>query len=157
MNLSFRLLLSLLFLSQASMAQETTKSVNDAWTSLRTQLRRRTDLVINLTNSLSTSTHVDQEELKKAKNLAADLFRLTDTVKTLDSVSISFASGLNANLTQVLGRTLVTLEEDQKLKNSNLVRDLQLHLEATENRLNLARIIYNEACTKVNRQDLLFR
>jgi hypothetical protein len=73
-----------------------------------------------------------------------------------DSASLFFASHLDIELTGALARMLVTLERDQDLKNTLVVRELQTNLEAVENRLKLAKVNYNNACRKANRQDLLF-
>jgi len=156
MNLTVKLFFLILFLSQTCLAQHSTKTINDTWKNLKTQLQSRTDLVAGVTNTLTKSKQVDQEELKKAKHIAADLFRHVDTLQTLDSLSVSFANYLNTNLTQALARSLMTLERDRKHRNSVPVRDLLVQLEAIENRIMVAKMDYNHACTETNRPDLFF-
>lgn len=156
MNLTFKLIISFFIFSQTCIAQDTTKAVNDAWANLKTQLQRRTDIVNNIANVLAKSKQVDQMELTKAKGLAVDLFKYTDTLKTLDSLSIFYVNALNTDLTQALARTLVTLERDQKLRSSASVQDLLVQLEGIENRIMVAKMDYNDICSDNNKKELFF-
>ena len=144
------------FFVQPCFGQNLEDNITQAWKDLKNQLQRRADIVPNLTIALANSKHVHQNELKRAKGVATHLFHILDTLQIPDSASLFIASQLDIELTGALARILVTLERDKELKNTLVVRELQTNLEAVENRLELAKLNYNNACTKAHRRDLLF-
>jgi LemA protein len=144
------------FFAQPCFGQNLEDNITQAWKDLKNQLQRRADIVPNLTIALANSKHVLQNESKRARSISTHLFRILDSLQIPDSASLFFASHLNIELTGALARMLVTLEGDQDLKNTLVVRELQTNLEAVENRLKLAKVNYNNACRKAHRQDLLF-
>ncbi|MFN8306975.1 MAG: LemA family protein [Ferruginibacter sp.] len=156
MKLGTTILLVILLSFQKSYGQDTTVLINTAWTNLKTQLQRRTDIISNLTSILSTSTKIDKEQLNNCKVFSIDLFKYVDTLSFKDSLSISLASGKNHRLTQALAKTLATLENDKRLRSDNQLQGLIMQLEGCENRIALAKREYNETCKEYNKTDLLF-
>ena len=142
--------------SQNSFGQDTTTSIIKSWAILKTQLQRRTDIVINLTNTLTKSNKVDKKELAKSKKFATDIFKYLDTLKQFDSLSISVTMKKNSKLTKSLTKTIASLENDKKFNIRNDIINHYAQLEGTENRIALARREYNETCKTFNRLDLLF-
>ena len=145
-----------LFSFQTIYGQDTTAQINTAWTNLKTQLQRRTDIVSNLTSILSKSTKVDKEQLNNSKLFSIDLFKYIDTLSFKDSLTISLASTKNNKLTQALSRTLATLENDKKFSSANQLQGLLMQLEVCENRITLAKREYNDVCKEYGKIDLLF-
>ena len=141
---------------QPCFGQNLEDNITQAWKDLKSQLQRRADIVPNLTIALANSKHVLQNESKRARSISTHLFHILDTLQIPDSASLFSASHLDIQLTGALARILVTLERDKELKNTLVVRELQTNLEAVENRLELAKLNYNNACRKAHRQDLLF-
>ena len=133
-----------------------TSSINKSWKTLKIQLQRRTDIIVNLTQPLYSSKIVDKKELIKLKKSAVDIFKYLDTLKRLDSSSIVIIRNSNNQLTTTLTKTLVSFENDKKFKNRNTVMNLVYQLEGTENDIALARREYNETCKKNNRTDLQY-
>src|SRR5687768_740347 len=127
-----KLIFSLLVFTQTCTAQNMT-SINDAWGNLKAQLQKRSDVVVKVASTLVKSELIDQEELKKAAGFSAELTKYLGTLKSPDSLSISFTYALNTRLTQALARTLVSLERDYTFKNTFPVRDLLDQLAAVEN------------------------
>ena len=156
MKLFIQLSFLLLLASQNCFGQDTISIINASWTNLKTQLLRRADIVSNLTGLLSKSSKIDKEQLNNSKVFAVDLFKYVDTLNKKDSLSVSLASIKNNKLTQALARTIVTLENDSKLRSNNDVNGLLMQLEGCENRMALAKRAYNETCKKFKRTDLLF-
>lgn len=156
MKLILTFILLCFFSFQTIYGQDTTARINMAWTNLKTQLQRRTDIVSNLTSILSKSTKVDKEQLNNSKVFSIDLFKYVDTLSFKDSVTISLASTKNNKLTQALARTLATLENDKKLRSDNELQVLLMQLEGCENRIALAKQEYNDLCKEYGKTDLLF-
>ena len=156
MKLFIQLSFLLLLASQNCFGQDTNSIINESWTTLKTQLQRRTDIVSNLTSLLSKSSKVDKEQLNNSKVLAVDLFKYIDTLNIKDSLSVSLVSVKNNKLTQALARTIVTLENDKKFRSNNEVNGLLMQLEGCENRIALAKREYNEICKEFKKADLLF-
>lgn len=156
MKLITTFILLCFFSFQAIYGQDTTAQINTAWSNLKTQLQRRTDIVSNLTSILSKSTKVDKEQLNNSKLFSIDLFKYVDTLSFKDSVTISLASTKNNKLTQALARTLATLENDKKLRSDNQLQGLLMQLEGCENRIALAKREYNDVCKEYGKTDLLF-
>ncbi len=156
MKLVTTFILLFFFSFQTIYGQDTTAHINTAWTNLKTQLQRRTDIVSNLTSILSKSTKVDKEQLNNSKLYSIDLFKYVDTLSYKDSLTISLASNKNNKLTQALARTLATLEDDKKLRSDNQLQGLLMQLEGCENRIALAKRDYNNVCKVYGKTDLLF-
>jgi LemA protein len=156
MKLITTFILLFFFSSQTTYGQDTTAQINTAWTNLKTQLQRRTDIVSNLASILSKSTKVDKEELNNSKLVSIDLFKYLDTLRLKDSLTISLASTKNNKLTQALARTLATLENDKKLSADDQLQGLLMKLEGCENRIALAKRAYNDVCKEYGKTDLLF-
>ncbi|HYF33452.1 MAG TPA: LemA family protein [Chitinophagaceae bacterium] len=155
MMLSVKLISAFVLISISCLGQEVKPGTSE-WLNLKKQLQWRTDVVFNLTKTLANSKEVDKNELQKARDAATKLHKHTDSLQTIDSLSISVAYILHTALTQALSRVLVTLERDPEFKSTVAARDLVAQLEGAENRLLIARREYNKWCAETNRLDLLF-
>lgn len=156
MKLITTFILFFFFSFQTIYGQDTTAQINTAWTNLKIQLQRRTDIVSNLTSILYKSTKVDKEQLNNSKLFSIDLFKYVDTLSFKDSLTISLASIKNNKLTQALSRTLASLENDKKLRSDNQLQGLLMQLEGCENRIALAKREYNDVCKEYGKTDILF-
>ena len=152
---SFKLSFFLLVASH-SFGQDTTCHINASWTGLKTQLQRRSDIAVNLTVVLSRSK-AENKQLNNFKASAIDLSKFIDTFYLKDSVTVSLAAIKNEKLTESLARTLITTENDKKIRSDTAFIDLLMQLEGCENRIALAKQDYNNACKMCHRTDLQFR
>ncbi len=109
---------------------------------LEVQLQRRFDLIPNLVSAVQGAMAQEKEiftQLAEARSNYAGASSADDRIA---------AAG---ELESALSRLLVIVENYPELTSLQNVRDLQVQLEGTENRVAQARRDYNEATTSYNR------
>ena len=117
------------------------ESVMRSLSDIDTQLRRRTDLIPNLINSVKG--YVDHE-----KGVIASVTQARE--KMLGASTVGEKAAAEANLTRALGSFMVLVENYPDLKaNTNFIQ-LQDELAGTENRIATARRDYNGAVEYYN-------
>ncbi|UAY50953.1 LemA family protein [Ferruginibacter albus] len=146
----------LLLASQNNFAQDTLHLINESWISLKKELQKHTGLVRALTQELSRSAVIDKEQLKKANTSAISLYQYVDSLNSPDSVSLYVAGEKNNILTQELTNTIASLINESEFYNNEEVNKLLPELEGSENRIVVAKQVYNDICIKFKRTDLLF-
>ena len=104
-------------------------------------LTRRADLVPNLVNTVKGYAAHEEEVLTAVTEARA---RLAGSTSLEDRIEA------DNELTRALGQLRVVVENYPDLKASENFRMLQDQLEGTENRLKVARVDYNEACSAVS-------
>ncbi len=121
--------------------------VDQAFADIDTQLQRRNDLIPNLVASVRGILGQEQAvfgELARARSAYAGA---TTTEQKVDA-----ANAIDAGL----GRLLAIVESYPQLRSSENVRDLQVQLEGTENRIAQARRDYNAKVTSYNKRTKQF-
>ena len=146
----------LLLFGQPIFAQDSALLINNQWTVLKTQIRKRAALAINLSDILVKSSKINKEELMLSKNNSKDLINYLDTLNSKDSISIAMTFEKNENLTRALTRTLSNLDNNDKYYSNKEFSNILLQLEAMENRIVLEKMEYNDICKEYKRFDLLF-
>lgn len=109
---------------------------------LEVQLQRRFDLIPNLVSAVQGALTQEREiftQLAEARANYAGASSANDRIEA------------GAQLESALSRLLVIVENYPELTSLQNVRDLQVQLEGTENRVAQARRDYNEATTSYNR------
>ncbi len=117
--------------------------VDQSFADLDTQLQRRNDLIPNLVAAVRGILGQEQAvfgELARARSAYAGA---TTTEQKVDA-----ANAIDAGL----GRLLAIVENFPELRSSENVRDLQVQLEGTENRIAQARRDYNATGTSYNKR-----
>lgn len=109
---------------------------------LEVQLQRRFDLIPNLVSAVEGA--LEQER---------DIINSVTEARTRYAGAGNSEDRLNAaaDLEGALSRLLVVVENYPQVASLQNVRDLQVQLEGTENRVAQARRTYNEAATDYNR------
>ncbi len=118
-------------------------TVDQSFADLDAQLQRRNDLIPNLVNAVRGVLNQEQEvfgEIARARTQYAG----ANTVQEKAEASQEVGSAL--------ARLLAIFENYPQLRSNENVRDLQVQLEGTENRINQARRDYNETVTTYNVQ-----
>lgn len=121
--------------------------VQNAWTQIDVQLKRRHDLIPNLVNTVKGAMQFEQETLEKviqARNAAVGAHGVAET------------AAAETALTQSLGRLFALSESYPELKSNQNVLQLQEELASTENKIAFARQYYNDLATKFNTQQEVF-
>lgn len=116
--------------------------VDQASADLEVQLQRRFDLIPNLVSAVQGAMTQEKDIFTQLAEARANYAGATS-----DNSRIEAATQVES----ALGRLLVIVENYPTLTSLQNVRDLQVQLEGTENRVAQARRDYNEATTTFNR------
>jgi len=117
------------------------EAVNGKWSTVETQLQRRSDLIPNL---VATVKAYAAQETAIYTSLAEARAKLAG------AGSISETEAAQADLNQALSRLLVIVENYPELKSNVNFLSLQDELAGTENRIATARTDYNDAVQTYN-------
>jgi LemA protein len=117
------------------------KATERAWADIDATLQRRLDLVPNLVNTVKGyATH----EKELFENIAKSREKYFQADSRAGQIKAS------NELSGFLSRLLMLQENYPELKASENFRDLQVALEGTENRINVARTRYNQTAEQLN-------
>lgn len=117
-------------------------AVDQSFADLDAQLQRRNDLIPNLVNAVRAALQQEQTvfgELARARSNYAGAATPEQKATAANEV------------TGALGRLLVIVESYPQLQSNQNIRDLQVQLEGTENRIVQARRDYNGVVADYNR------
>jgi LemA protein len=112
-----------------------------AWADTDAALQRRLDLIPNLVNTVKGYATHEKELFENIANARTKYFQAGDRAGKIEASN---------QLSGFLSRLLMLQEQYPELKASENFRDLQVALEGTENRINVARVRYNEAAQQLN-------
>lgn len=115
--------------------------VENAWSQIDVQLKRRHDLIPNLVETAKGYMKHEREtleEVTKARNLATQ------------SHSVGGQAEAENNLTRALGNFYVVVENYPDLKANTNFLQLQEELTSTENKISFARQYYNDETMRFN-------
>ncbi len=117
------------------------KTVDEKWANVETQLQRRGDLIGNL---VATVKRYAKHEEKVFIEVAKARSSLNNAATPKEYAQ---ASG---EISSVLSRLMLVVEAYPELKANENFLQLQAQLEGTENRINYARLQYNEIVKEYN-------
>ena len=119
-------------------------TLEQAASNIDTQLKRRADLIPNMVQTVKGYA-------KHEKDVFADIAAARSRLLNADSrVDAKGAAEANAQMTGALGRLLAVAENYPNLKADQNFHKLQDELAGTENRINFARVSYNDAVKSYN-------
>ncbi|MFH1217636.1 MAG: LemA family protein [Pseudomonadota bacterium] len=131
--------------------QENDEGVIAAWGDVEAAYQRRADLIPNLVEVVKGYATHEQETLIAVTEARAEVGKLqlgSDVVNNPEVFSrFQQAQG---GLSSALSRLMVVVERYPDLKANQNFLDLQHQLEGTENRINVARVRYNDAVRVFN-------
>ncbi len=128
-----------------------TIQVNDeaviaAWADVEASYQRRADLIPNLVETVKAYAAHEKETLTAVTEARAKVGKLPPGKDLMNNPeAFSQFQNAQADLGSALSRLLVVVERYPDLKANQNFLDLQHQLEGTENRINVARVRYNEA------------
>lgn len=129
------------------------ESVNQAWANVETAYQRRADLIPNLVSTVKGAADFEQETLENVVEARSRATSINIDAGDLDDpAKIQQFQAAQEQLSGALGRLLAVSENYPQLQAVNAFRDLQVQLEGTENRINVARTRYNQAVASYNTQ-----
>ncbi len=128
------------------------EEVESAWAQVENQYQRRADLVPNLVATVKGYAAHEQETLEGviAARAQATQVKVDPTQLTKDELAAFQAA--QGELSQALGRLIAVAESYPDLKANQNFRDLQVQLEGTENRIAVARQLFNETAKAYNQR-----
>jgi LemA protein len=120
------------------------ENVDTSWAQVETQYQRRADLIPNLVNTVKGAANFEQgtfTAVTAARSQWQQASQANDRAGEIKAAQ-QFDSALS--------RLLVTVEAYPQLQATQAFRDLMTQLEGTENRVNVARIDYNNTVRSYN-------
>jgi LemA protein len=124
-----------------------------AWGQVENAYQRRSDLVPNLVETVKGAASFEKSTFTAVTEARAHASAATETAgrtATPDPNALQSFENAQNQLTNALGRLLVTVERYPELKATQNFRDLQTQLEGTENRIAVERMRFNEASRAFN-------
>ncbi len=112
-----------------------------AWADIDAALQRRLDLVPNLIETVKGYAAHEKELFENIAKSREKYFQAGNRAGKIEATN---------ELSGFLSRLLMLQENYPQLKANENFRDLQVALEGTENRINVARTRYNEAAKQLN-------
>jgi LemA protein len=133
------------------------EAVKEAWGNVETAYQRRFDLIPNLVNTVKAYAAHERETLEAVVNARSKVGSMQVSPEMIDDPE-KFQAFQNAqnSMSSALSRLLVVVEKYPDLKANQNFLDLQHQLEGTENRINVARVRYNEAVKEFNQSIRFF-
>lgn len=117
--------------------------VQEAWSGIDVQLKRRADLIPNLVETVKGYAGHEKETLEKVTEMRTR----AQSVPAGDVAGRAAAEGM---LSQALGRLMAVAEAYPDLKANENFRDLQGTLETLESEIQMARRYYNGSARELN-------
>lgn len=141
-----------------------------SWAQVESNLQRRADLIPNLVNTIKTYMAHEKDVLESVtEKRAGGLSEIVSSLNELDSTSNNlndltknvknkledetFMKALSKeqeNVGQEINKLMGVVEDYPELRASDQFLALQAQLEGTENRINVTRMVFNDAVGKYN-------
>ncbi|HKJ14131.1 MAG: LemA family protein [Desulfobulbaceae bacterium] len=126
--------------------QQNDETVTAAWGDVEASYQRRADLIPNLVEVVKGYAAHEKETLTAVVEARAKVGKVqigADVVNNPEAMAQFQAA--QGGLTSALSRLMVVVEQYPDLKANQNFLDLQHQLEGTENRINVARVRFNDA------------
>ena len=126
------------------------ESATSAWAKVQSAYQRRADLIPNLVEVVKGYASHEKETLEGVINARAKATSITVDPENLTPEKLKEFQAAQGELSQALGRLMVVQEQYPELKANENFKDLLVHLEGTENRINEERNKFNDAVQTYN-------
>ena len=128
------------------------ETVIQSWADVETQYQRRSDLIPNLVRTVQGAADFESETLEAVTSARARATSINLNADDLgDPAKMEEFMAAQQSLSGALGRLLMVTENYPDLRATEGFRDLQVQLEGTENRINVARRDFNGTVADYNR------
>lgn len=128
------------------------EDVENAWSNVQSAYQRRADLIPNLVNTVKGYADFEQETLTQVTEARAKATSVNIDPANLTAEQLNNFQNAQSNLSQSLGRLLVSVERYPELKANQNFLELQAQLEGTENRIKVERDKFNSVVTDYNKK-----
>ncbi|MEW6595229.1 MAG: LemA family protein [Thermodesulfobacteriota bacterium] len=153
----FALLVSLILVAMSltgcgyNQIQQNEEAVIAAWGDVEAAYQRRADLIPNLVETVKAYAAHEQETLIAVTEARAKVGQMKLGADVINNPqALAQFQAAQGGITSALSRLMVVAEQYPDLKANQNFRDLQHQLEGTENRINVARVRYNDTVQVFN-------
>jgi len=126
------------------------ENVKAKWGAVQSQYQRRSDLIPNLVATVKGAANFEKSTLVDVTNARARATSIQVDPTKLNPETIQKYQAAQGQLSTALGRLLVASENYPALRANDNFTTLQSQLEGTENRINVARMDFNDAVQQYN-------
>ena len=126
------------------------EGVANKWGDVETQYQRRADLIPNLINTVKGYAAHEQETLESVVAARSQATQIQVDPENLTPEKLAEFQKAQGEVTSALGKLLAITENYPDLKANQNFLELQAQLEGTENRINVARVNFNDATKRYN-------
>jgi LemA protein len=119
------------------------EEVKRSWSDVKSQLQRRNDLIPNLVATVKGISQQEKDVFGQIAESRSKLASASTPQQTIEAANQQSAA---------LGRLIAISENYPQLRSSESYKELMDNLQSTENRINVARLRYNENVQKYNVQ-----
>lgn len=126
------------------------EEVKTAWSQVENQYQRRAELIPNLVATVKGYAEHESETLESVVNARAKATQTTVNPENITPEALQQYQAAQGELSQALGRLMVTIERYPELKANENFQMLQTQLEGTENRIAVERQRFNETTRTYN-------
>jgi LemA protein len=126
------------------------EGVANKWSDVETQYQRRADLIPNLVNTVKGYAAHEQETLESVVAARSQATQIKVDPENLTPEKLAEFQKAQGEVTSALGKLLAITENYPDLKANQNFLELQAQLEGTENRINVARVNFNDATKRYN-------
>ena len=126
------------------------ENVNKAWAQVENQYQRRADLIPNLVETVKGYAEHESETLQNVIEARAKATSINIDPNNITEEALKQYQQAQGELSNALGRLMVSVERYPDLKANQNFLELQSQLEGTENRVNNARDAFNNAAQTYN-------
>lgn len=121
--------------------------VNEAWSDITVQLKRRSDLIPNLVETVKGYTKHETEAIKQVSEARA---------KMMGARSVASTAEADKSMLGALSRIMAVSESYPELKADKNFQKLQEELSDTEDKIQAARRFYNAGAKELNTKIKIF-
>jgi LemA protein len=121
------------------------------WANVESAYQRRADLIPNLVSTVKGYADFEQETLTAVIEARAKATQVSIDPSNISPEQLANFQNAQGEVSQALGRLLVTIERYPELKANQNFLELQSQLEGTENRINVERNRFNETVKAYNK------
>ena len=121
--------------------------VNEAWSDITVQLKRRSDLIPNLVETVKGYTKHESEAIKQVSEARA---------KMMGARSVTSTAEADKSMLGALSRIMAVSESYPELKADKNFQKLQEELSDTEDKIQAARRFYNAGAKELNTKIKIF-
>ena len=126
------------------------EKVTKAWSNVENQYQRRADLIPNLVSTVKGYAAHEENTFKEVVEARAKATQVTIDPTNMTPEKLKEFQAAQGELGSALGKLIAISENYPELKANQNFLELQAQLEGTENRINEARRLYNEAAQDYN-------